>query len=497
MGGTATAEGAPTNARHIRSATLSLTLLLPLALLVFPAPRAAADVVEITLYGRDLPVPGWSLTPGEETDPGPTIVVNLGDEVRLRLLGEDGSPHVFYIDYNGNGLPTFNQEPISQEFFDETTLIFTTDQPGRFRYWCAVHQPDMFGYWVTNPKPQTAIQSPAPGLSWTGGSTHDIVFNLSDDDALQNTTLWVNFTYAGGTQGGSIAGPVAGTANAVVSWSLPLIDAADVRVNITAIDASGARNTDLSAPFEIDSTPPTVDARIPAASAQDVPRNTHVGVTWSESMNETSGGSPASFGVRNAVDGGWVQGGLAWDGDSRTLTFTPASPFAPDATFEVHVNATATDDSEPGNAAIGSMTWTFRTSAISDLDGPSITGLLASPSVAQPGETVSIGATIVDPSGVAIAWIVVEGPDVTLNITLVRFGDRWFLNRSWEAAGSYRLVIGAQDGVGNVQTADGSFQVQDSLAGTFGLVVLLGTLLTVGSGALVYLWIHRIRARKG
>ena len=474
-----------------------MALLLSVSLFVVPLPRASGDVVEITLYGREFPTPGWSLTPGGETDPGPTIRVNLGDEIRLRLVSDDGFPHVFYIDYDRNGLPSLGLEPISPEFSTETMLNFTADQAGSFTYWCAVHQPDMSGGWITDGPPVVTVTSPLPAVSWTGGSTQTIVLTLTDEDVLQDITLWVNFTYAGGTQGGSIVGPAPGTANVLVPWGVPLVDAVDVRVSVAAVDASGARNTSLSAPFEIDSTPPTVDARFPAASAQDVPRNTRVEVTWSESMNETSGGAPASFGVRNAADGPWVQGGLVWDGDSRTLTFTPAEPLAPDSTFEVHVNATATDDSEPGNAATGSMSWTFRTSAISDLDGPSITGVLASPGVVRPGETVSIGATITDPSGVEIAWIVVEGPDVTLNITLVRFGDRWFLNRSWEAAGSYRFVIGAEDGVGNVHTEAGSFQVQDSLAGTFGLVVLLGTLFTVGSGTLVYLWIHRRRAGKG
>ena len=208
-------------------------------------------------------------------------------------------------------------------------------------------------------------------------------------------------------------------------------------------------------------------------------------------MNEVSTEDPASFGLRNTVDGTWVRGEVVWDGDSRTLMFTPAVPLASDTTFEVHVNASAADDSEPGNAATGPVSWTFRTSGVSDEDSPSITGILVSPRVARPGEFVSIGATITDSSGVASAWIVVAGPDVSLNITLVQFGDQWFLNRSWEVVGTYEFVIGAQDVVGNVNTASGSFSIEESLAGTFGLLVLLGTPLAVGVGVLVYLWIRR------
>ncbi|MEE9163514.1 MAG: Ig-like domain-containing protein, partial [Thermoplasmata archaeon] len=451
------------------------------------------EVVEITLYGRDLPTPGWSLTPGDETDPGPTIRVNLGDEIRLRLISEDGLPHVFYIDYDGNGLPTLGLEPISLEFTTETMFNFTADQAGFFTYWCAVHQPRMFGGWITNGPPTLTVTSPTPAVSWTGGTGHDIVFTLDDEDILQNTKLWVNFTHAGGTQGGSIAGPMAGTANVVIPWGVPLLDAADVTVNITAIDLSGARGTTNSAPFEIDSKPPSVEARLPGPNPQDVPRNTRVEARWSEGMNEVSTGDPASFGLRDTADGTWVRGDVVWDGDSRTLMFTPAFPLASDTTFEVHVNASATDDSEPGNAAIGPVSWTFRTSGVSDVDSPSITGILVSPSLARPGEVVSISATITDSNDVASAWIVVAGPDVTLNITLVQFGDQWFLNRSWEAVGTYEFVIGAQDVVGNVNTASGTFAVQESLAGTFGLLVLLGTPLAVGVGVLVFLWIRRRR----
>lgn len=106
---------------------------------------------------------------------------------------------------------------------------------------------------------------------------------------------------------------------------------------------------------------------------------------------------------------------------------------------------------------------------------------------------MSLGAAITDPSGVGGAWVRIEGPGVDLNVTLVGFGDMWFLNRSWEMTGAYDFEIGAQDTIGNVNAAIGSFQVRDSLADTFGLVVLLGTLLGVGGGTLAVLWYRRRR----
>ena len=476
-------------------------LILILAALFLPLPEARGDIVEITLYGRDVPTPGWSLTPGSETDPGPTLQVKLGDEVHLRLIGEDGLPHVFYIDYDGDGQSDPGFEPVSLDFTTETMLVFPADQAGSFTYWCAVHQfpqGHMFGEWITSRPPQVDLVQPAGGTSWTGGTTHDITFSLTDADAPQNTSVWVNYTYAGGIETGAVAGPIAGTANPnVIPWTLPLIDASDVVLNLTAVDSLGARTATLSAPFEIDSTPPSIEARSPAPNAMGVARNARVEVRWSEGMSESASENPASFGVQNTPDGTWVEGSVTWDADSRTITFDPAELLAAETSFEVHVNASATDDSQPGNALTGAVSWTFRTSGVVDLDGPSINGLEASPSVTQPGEIVSIGATITDPSGVTEAWVLVEGSDLTLNLTLVQFGSQWFLNRSWEAAGTYQIEIGARDGVGNVNTAGGSFQVQETLGSTIGLVVLLGTLAALGAGGIVYLWIRRKPARKG
>ncbi len=132
-----------------------------------------------------------------------------------------------------------------------------------------------------------------------------------------------------------------------------------------------------------------------------------------------------------------------------------------------------------------------------DQEGPTIADVRATPPRARPGEMVSLGATITDASGVRAAWVRIEGPGLDLNVTLVAFGATWFLNRSWETTGVYRFDVGAQDGAGNINTAPGSFHVQDSLAGTFGLVLLFGTLFAVGAGAFVVLWIRWRRVGEG
>lgn len=132
--------------------------------------------------------------------------------------------------------------------------------------------------------------------------------------------------------------------------------------------------------------------------------------------------------------------------------------------------------------------------APADGEGPTIRQVRASPPVARPGETVSLAAEITDPSGVLAAWVLVEGPEVDLNITLVPFGETWYLNRSWEAPGGYLFHIGAEDGAGNVSMATGSFQVQGSLMDTFAAVLVIGTLLVAGAAGVIFLVLQRGRA---
>ncbi len=132
-----------------------------------------------------------------------------------------------------------------------------------------------------------------------------------------------------------------------------------------------------------------------------------------------------------------------------------------------------------------------------DLHGPTIRDVRSIPPLARPGEGVSLGAVITDPDGVQAAWVLIEAPDVDLNITLVPFGDTWYLNRSWQTLGVYGFQIWAQDGEGHLSMAPGSFQVQASLARTFALVLLLGTLFAVGAGAALVLLIHRGSGRRG
>ncbi len=130
-----------------RAVILLVVGLLLGTLFVASAPSRAASKT-IDLYGTAMG--GWGFTPGSETDPGPTITVDQGDVITMNLHAEDGLPHQWLLDYNGNHVADTG-EPVSAFFTSFTTFTFTATTAGGFTYLCTVHYPEMTGSWVTVP----------------------------------------------------------------------------------------------------------------------------------------------------------------------------------------------------------------------------------------------------------------------------------------------------------------------------------------------------------
>ncbi len=430
-------------------------------------PSTHAANVTITLYGKA--TPGWSTSPGAETNPGPNLIVNEGDHVTMQLTSEDGAPHTFWIDYDGDGVVDSATEPNSPEFTSTLTYAFDASVAGTFHYYCGVHSPPigpnslMRGTWITRGKPAVTISAPSAGTSWSGGVAHDIVFDLQSADPPDGVTIWVNYTYNAGATGGRIAGPIPGTANPnVVSWSPVGLDATDVVVNVTAIDTGGMRGFRTSAPFEVDSTAPSVVSESPAPSASDVPLNAKVRVTWSEGMNETATGSRDAFGVAVGASGPWTPGTVSWSTDARQATFIPAAPFLSLTTYEVHVNTTAKDDSAPGNPIAAPVTWTFTTGQAPDTVAPTISAAAAVPAAQGEAGYVNVTAEATDDVALAGVSAHVVGPAVDVNLTMSKAsGSRWFANRTYLQKGTYAFTIWAIDSSGNVASRSGSFVIRD------------------------------------
>jgi len=95
---------------------------------------------------------GWN-----NTQPGPTITVNLYDDVKLTLVSTDGLSHQFHVDYSGNGVPDPG-EPLSPVFRTPAiTYEFIANTPGTFTYYCTIHPVTMVGTFIVNPTPTSTL----------------------------------------------------------------------------------------------------------------------------------------------------------------------------------------------------------------------------------------------------------------------------------------------------------------------------------------------------
>jgi len=103
-----------------------------------------------------------------------------------------------------------------------------------------------------------------------------------------------------------------------------------------------------------DTTPPTVSSSSPSSGATSVPSSTTVTATFSEAVQPSS--------VNMAVTGPGstaVAGSTAYDGPSRTATFTPSSALALSTTFTVTVSGAQDAAGNP----MQQVSWTFTTAA--------------------------------------------------------------------------------------------------------------------------------------
>ena len=462
------------------AATLGLVLGLTLAALlplVLAQPAKAANV-SINLFANAF---GWNITSGEETNPGPTFVVYHNDQITVTLTSDDGLPHGLWIDYSGDGIQNSEDylSPKTSVTQNPITFSFLADHVGQYTYADQVI-PLNTGQWSThdNGAPSATIRAPVLGASWTGGKAHDISFNLTDPDGDPMT---YNLTYSyGGRASQSIRSstPASGNPN-VVSWTPTGFSATDTVLHLDVLDSRGAPAHVDSAPFEVDSTPPTIASSSPLSDAVSVDRNTLIQVNWSEGMNESTTGAANAFGVRGS-GGPWLTGTVAWSPDATQFTFRPSGTLADGTVYEVHVNSTATDHSDPGNPYAGSM-WRFSTGSTADRTPPSILAMAADPSVQVVDGFVNLTTDVQDNVGILTVTASVRGPGFDQNLTMVHAsGTRWYVNRTYSAVGHYAFTVWATDRSGNVRSQTAGFDMSPPGSGSVPAPLYVNVSMTDG-----------------
>ena len=452
---------------------LTLAALLPLVL----AQPAKAVNVPIYLFASAL---GWSTTSGGETNPGPTFVVYRNDQIDLTLTSDDGLPHGFFIDYNNNGVPDNGEDISPKTSATQTTITFSfpADRVGQFTYADQVI-PLNTGMWSThdNGAPSATFRAPMPGTSWTGGKAHDISFDLMDPDG-DPMTYNLTYSYSGGASQSIRTSTPGGNSN-VVSWTPTGFSATDTVLHLDVLDSRGASTHVDSAPFEVDSTPPTILSSSPLSDAVSVDRNTLIQVNWSEAMNEATTGAPNAFRVRGS-GGPWLTGTVAWSPDATQFTFRPSGTLADGTDYEVYVNSTATDHSNPGNPYAGSM-WRFSTGSTADRTPPSILAMAADPSVQVVDGFVNLTTDVQDNVGILTVTAAVRGPGFDQNLTMVHAsGTRWYVNRTYSAVGHYAFTVWATDRSGNVRSQTAGFDMSPPGSGSVPAPLYVNVSMTDG-----------------
>lgn len=168
-------------------------ILLTLSILRVAMLSVNASVDNYSLFGSA--GLGWGFTPTTITSPGPSITVAQGDTVNLTLTSADGFSHLFYVDYNGNGVIDTG-EPASPTFSGTINFQFNATTVGTFTYYCAIHPNIMHGTFtvVSTASPDVAVTNVSAEKIFVGQGqsvkSNVTVVNDGNVDETFNVTLY-------------------------------------------------------------------------------------------------------------------------------------------------------------------------------------------------------------------------------------------------------------------------------------------------------------------
>jgi plastocyanin len=131
-----------------------------------PTASPPSPSVVITLYG-DAGL-GFGFGSTNITNPGPTLIIHVGDFVSLTLIAHDSLNHTWFIDYN-NDTAVSAGERESPRFYPGRTVVwnFTADRQGTWTYRCGMHPSSMTGRIVIlGPRPVSLTLYGDAGTGW-------------------------------------------------------------------------------------------------------------------------------------------------------------------------------------------------------------------------------------------------------------------------------------------------------------------------------------------
>ncbi len=216
---------------------------------------------------------------------------------------------------------------------------------------------------VNNP-PFISLTYPSGSQDWTGGSSQTITWTMTDDvTPIANLRVYLNYTST--PSSGTIAGPLTGATSR--AWTVPMIDANDVRVNATVIDEKGLKGySDVLVP-KVDSTRPIVVSASPTGTA--VPLTVPLIVNFSETMDRASVESSFTLAPNpGSLTYSWSQ--RVFPDDTMTVNHLA---FSGGTLYTATVGIGSKDVSSPGNFLASDYAWTFTTISLNQPPSISVT----------------------------------------------------------------------------------------------------------------------------
>jgi hypothetical protein len=372
------------------------------------------------------------------TPAGGTPITNL-ENVGAGTFSWDTSlvaPGTYYINgsvYDSLGQITFNNCNNSFE-------ILPPDNPPSF--------------YITGP-------GSAPGETYNQGTTVPISWAASDDNPWPATGLIVNITYGPTTTGGT---PIANNQDVatIFSWDTTGIAPGTYYVNASVWDSGGQTvfaNCNNSFEILLVDTPPSLYITNPGSTPGELyGQGSLITISWAAADESPW---PAAGNVVNISYGATPAGGTPIANDQDvTMSFSWDTTGVPVGFY--FVNTSVYDSS--GNTTFASSNNSFEITA-PDTNPPIILNALAMPSPQELGLPTNISATITDDTTVDSATVFVEvvyPSTATVNISMGRSLDLFYIEQPFMEIGLYDFTIWAADTSGNWASAIGTFQVIDT-----------------------------------
>jgi len=293
------------------------------------------------------------------------------------------------------------------------------------------------------------LHAPVGGASLTGGVERDVRWSISSGTPPYTVALSYS-TDGGASYPDTIVTGIdqARGGFGEYQWTTPLLDEDRVRLRVSVTDANSITVSATSPEdIELDSTAPNVLGTVPEDGGAGVPLDTVVSVEFDEVMNRSSEGA-----VTIAGPGAPALADPSWKG--ATLTFS-TSGLEPLSSYTVSLSTAARDDSEPGNALEGALSFTFSTGPPADTADPVAN---AGPDrVVDMGSLVTLDGTgSTDDVGV-VNWtwrFYYEGHLVTLHGPTPSF--------TFDVVDAYDVTLTVRDGAGRTGVTTLRLRVRDT-----------------------------------